>query len=98
MERLNTKPITMNFMKRKSRDFFRGKEAILTEDLKNIAGEKIPAGSIVKIIGKNNALPKSCLDIRHESSNVEMSCVFCENLELITNPKEITVNNPEIVK
>lgn len=81
---LQTKRITRPFLQRNSEEFFTGKEALLKRNLTNISMETIPEGSIVTIIGKNKDLPKSCLDIKHEESGIEIDRVFCDSLELIT--------------
>ncbi|GGB82712.1 hypothetical protein GCM10007424_23430 [Flavobacterium suaedae] len=98
MTRLKTKKITVNFLQRKSADFFRGKRAIVKSTLFNGRGETLAEGTIVFIRGKNHDLPTSCLDIKHDETKIKMDCVFCENLELIENPEEIEVNNPEILQ
>lgn len=99
MEKLNTKPITMNFYQHHSDEFFRGKKAILNTTVHNEGGKTLTEGTIVTIIGKNKDFPKrSVLDIKHNETNIEMLRIFCENLELIENPEDIEVINPEIVQ
>jgi hypothetical protein len=56
--------------------------AKVLRDQKNIGGDKIPEGTTVTMIGKNNDI-KTCIDIRDEVNNITIYRVNPEDLELI---------------
>ena len=73
--------MTSQFVSRKSREFFRGKKAIVTTEQQNLGGEIIKKDEVVTILCKNQR-SKDDLDIESESG-VKISGVWCEYLELV---------------
>jgi len=72
--------MTIDFVARKTRDFFTNKQATLTTDYKNIGGDLIKAGSMVTITGKHFTL-KNHLNIK-SSSGIQIYGVDPECLKL----------------
>ncbi len=75
--------MTSTFLKNKSAEFFRGKQAKVITKQRNIAGEEIHKDKIVTIICKSSR-DKISLDIKSKSGIV-IHGVWCEYLELQDN-------------
>lgn len=73
--------MTSTFLKRKSREFFRGKKARLITKVRNLGGQEIEKDEIVTILRKSTNSDIS-LDIKSDSG-IEIGNVWCEQLELL---------------
>lgn len=75
------KTITEAFASRKPKGFFNEKYAIITINEENIGGESIPKGVLVKITGTGRS--KTALNIKYETTGVQIHNVWCGYLELV---------------
>lgn len=73
--------MTSSFLKRKSRDFFRGKKAEVLVKQRNLGGDEINPGEIVTILQKTPGSDIS-LDIKSHRG-ITIYGVWCEQLELV---------------
>lgn len=88
--------MTRSFVQNKPADFFRNKRAKLLKEQKNFGGDVIPAGTEVTITGKNRNM-NTWLDIKSDTG-IEINGIFYDDLELVKEPNQIEVNEPEIIK
>jgi hypothetical protein len=73
--------MTTQFVKRNSREFFRGKKAIVLSEQKNIGGDTIEKNEVVTIMHKNQTIITN-LDVKSDTGIIIYG-VGCEDLELL---------------
>jgi hypothetical protein len=75
------KIITTSFAKRKPRNWFDDKKAKTLVMFRNLGGEEIPKGTIVKITSRGKE--KTDFNIKDETTGIQIYNNWCEHLELI---------------